>query len=478
MLTFSRSKTEPIGPVRTRHWLWAVVLVILALAIVHAFRIDHVSLYQTNGEPVGFQTKMAEAFLDGRLDMGPAPAGLVDLANQWDPVANRTYRYDHKLHDFSYFEGRIYSPFGPTPALLLHLPIRAVTGKLVSPEVATLSWTLGILVAAFAAYRILASRFAPHRPAWSELAAVAALGLAGPTIWILSIGRPYEESIVCGSFLLMTGIALLAKATNNLSPPSPFTLAVVGLLFGLAIGARPHLIGAGLLIGISIIWLIRTKPLKWRLCISAICIPYVAIVLLLLAYNYLRFGNPLEFGTSYQMAGYDVAKYPLYSLGNFIPNFSDYLFGGPRFEAAWPHVHLLENTWFDLPDKHRNEPVAGMLTTFPVIALGLRCTPLAIRRAGHLRTHLSVTLGSLALLGAGIIMAISVPFNSSTMRYTVDFIPIFGLIGLIAFMASIGGVSGVSHRPWLTRCWLALLAWSAAVGVLLSLTACPGTGSC
>jgi hypothetical protein len=421
---------------------------------------------------------MARAFLAGDLDLGPAPEGLVALSDPWDPDSNRSFRSENALHDYAYYEGRIQSPFGPAPAILTHVPYRLLTGNALDPSVTTLLWSIGLFMASFAAYRMLVARFTKHRPPWADLAAVAALGLAGPVLWLVSIGRSYEESIACGAFLLMFAVVLLARATTDVDRPSVAALAGAGLALGLAAGARPHLLGAGILIALTALWLLRRRPQRWRFGLIALSGPYVLVILALLAYNHARFGSPFEFGTSFQMAGMDLREYPLFDPAYITPNLADYLLGGPRFQVDWPHVRLLENTFANDPSYHTNEPVAGVLTTFPVIAIGLRCLPLAIRSTTSTRSAIVFQLGALLTVAFGLLAAISLPFSTSTMRYTVDFVPVLALVAVVAAVVTFGRASDTGTHRLLRRTWLIALAWSSVVGVLLPLTPCPGTGSC
>lgn len=477
MLNFGRHKTESLGADRAWRLVGVALLVIVALSIFQALNANDASLHQ-DSEPVGFHANLANALIGGNLDLGPAPDGLLALADPWDPEANQPIRTNQGLHDYALFEGRIYSPFGPTPAVLLQVPFRLLTGGFLDSGIATAVWALGQFIASFLAYRMLADRFAPQRPVWSDLSAVAALFLAGPILWLISIGRSYEESIACGAFLLMSGIACLARSTTELDRASPVSLGTAGLLLGLAAGARPHLVGAGLLIAFTALWLVRHRPSNWKHGMSALIAPYCLIILLLSSYNQMRFGTPLEFGTSYQMAGMDLREYPLFDPSHLIPNLRDYLVGGPRFESSWPYVHLLHNTFINNPTRHANEPVAGMLTTFPVIAVGLRCLPRAICRKASMSAAISFQLGILLAVGIGILVSVSIPFSSSTMRYTIDFVPVFALVGLVAALTCLGETDGSNSHRLFRRIWLAALAWSAGVGVLLTFSPCQGTGSC
>jgi len=87
-------------------------------------------------------------------------------------------------------------------------------------------------------------------------------------------------------------------------------------------------------------------------------------------------------------------------------------------------------------------------------------------------------LGALLTVAFGLLAAISLPFSTSTMRYTVDFVPVLALVAVVAAVVTFGRASDTGTHRLLRRTWLIALAWSSVVGVLLPLTPCPGTGSC
>ena len=94
---------------------------------------------------------------------------------------------------------------------------------------------------------------------------------------------------------------------------------------------------------------------------------------LLALYNYVRFDSFTEFGTSYQLLGTNPRTYPFNQLW-YIPHGVYYfLFSPPHFSGSFPYLFLRPNT-FDVNtfrQVYQNEPVAGILTSMPVITVGL-----------------------------------------------------------------------------------------------------------
>src|SRR5580658_9973090 len=67
---------------------------------------------------------LATAFLHLHLSVGRPPAGLLRLAEPYDPVANSYFQLNPKdIHDFALYHGKLFLTWGPTPVLVLLVPL-------------------------------------------------------------------------------------------------------------------------------------------------------------------------------------------------------------------------------------------------------------------------------------------------------------------------------------------------------------------
>ena len=85
---------------------------------------------------------LARGLLAGHLYLDKeAPAGLVALADPYDPEANRPFTVNsaYHLHDLSYYRGRLYLYFGAAPALLVFIPWHLLTGGWLAQWVAVVA---------------------------------------------------------------------------------------------------------------------------------------------------------------------------------------------------------------------------------------------------------------------------------------------------------------------------------------------------
>src|SRR5207248_6219924 len=94
--------------------------------------------------------------------------------------------------------------------------------------------------------------------------------------------------------------------------------------------------------------------------------PAGAMGLALLWYNWARFGHPLEFGQSYQLAGINVQHLQRIAAANFLPNLHYYAFAAPRLVPVFPYLLLQPARLPGLSPTFGLEPVAGAFLIFPI----------------------------------------------------------------------------------------------------------------
>jgi len=476
------------GGLERRRCLGLTVLVVLVLYV--AATLPAVAV-QANGRDLDFHAKLADALLDGRLDIRPVPVELAELADPYDPAANESVRLPTTgdrvpLHDLAFHDGRLYSLHGPTQALLVNVPARLLGLPEPSNFLVTLLFVSLGFVGAIAIIGELRTRYAPELAVWAECSMVAAVGLASPAWWILTVGRGYESAIAVGYGLTWIGLALLLGATRTPGRPDRWLLGAGSFCLAAAVGARPHLAVAAAFLALAGVAVLHARRRNGALHgfggdLAALLSPYVVVIGLLGAYNALRFGSPADFGTQFQLTYWNMQDYPLMQPRYALPNVYDYLVAPPRLSTRAPFLLLRESTSTQTPEfrRHFHEGIAGALLLYPVVPVGLAVGALNARRMWQRARPLAIVLALGVLLSAIVIAAISLPFNASTMRYTVDFVPALVLVAALGWGWSLTQYSGdgTAHKV-LAGTWLLALAWSVAVGFALVLEPCAGAGTC
>ena len=193
------------------------------------------------GDKTDYYNLQSDAFLHGQLSLLVRPAKeLLALPNPYDPVANEPYR----LHDLSLYDGHYYLSWGPTPALMLFIPFRALALGDMPENLAVVLFSLGGLLFSVRLLRILLRRFLPDTPAWLEVVAVVALAFSNVAPFILRRPAVYEVAISAGYCFVFVGLYLLASGALAERPSLP-RLGLGSLSLGLAWGCRPPLLLVG-----------------------------------------------------------------------------------------------------------------------------------------------------------------------------------------------------------------------------------------
>jgi tetratricopeptide (TPR) repeat protein len=416
-----------------------------------------------------YYNRLIDGFGKGQLSLDLAPpAGLAQLADPYDPVANARFHGEMyspgRIHDLSYYHGKLYLYFSVIPAVVLFLPFHWLTGAYLSHQQACgLFCGVGFLASA----ALLGSIRRHCFPLAGWLAAtVSTLGVGLIPLVPVVLQRPdvWEVAITASYAFWMLSLLFVWNSCQRPAPSWPTALGL-GMTVGLAIGCRPNsCLGASLLL-----WPLaralgvgpeRDRPRNHGAA-AALLVPLAGIGAALLAYNYARFGNILEFGQRYQLSGEKVAEGAIrhFDLGFLWFNFRLYFLEYPGWQGAFPF--LKELTVSKMPPGYGfvENPV-GVLTLLPFI-LCAAAVPWAIRDLPEgPRRALAAIVGAMLILfiaGAGPIGL----YFTSAVRYQLEFIPALVLLAVIGFLALVSrGRRGG---------WLAVTGAAAAVSIAVNL---------
>lgn len=407
---------------------------------------------------------LVRGMLKGQLSLDvPADPYLATLANPYDPAQ----RAGHGLHDASYFRGKYYIYFGVTPVVLLYLPFHLLSGTFITDNYAVMIFSFAGFLLAWATLRAVVRRHFPETPWYVLFVCGWVLGLANMVPPLLRRPAMWEVPISCGYALFMLTLycvyrALVGRRTGW------WTLAA-SLAMGLCIGARPvYLPGAVVLLAplLRAGWEARGsfwRRGRWWTLAAATLLPIMAVGVALAAYNYLRFGSVTEFGQTYQMAGDDITKLKLFSLGYLPFNLRLYLFSTAGISPYFPFLTVISPPAF--PPGHLGvENPYGMVPGMPWVLFSIGAVWGALRHKGPLGWWCGAVLGGVVLT-----MGMVFCFAGVTGRYQVDFTPgwvLLATVGVCWWVAS--------TRPGWWRRGLLLLAaflagWSMLFNVLISL---------
>ena len=440
---------------------WKSLAAVCALVIgVYAYmaRSGVLELLSPNAAD-SYYNLLVQGFRAGQLSVKKeVPPGLAQLANPYDPAANSLYRsLSYKMHDLSYYKGRLYLYFGVTPALILFWPFVALTGQyLFHRQAIAIFCSIGFLASVGLLCAVWRRYFAELN-VWVVAACVLALGLATGVPVLLSQADVYEVPISCGYMLTMLALAAIWCALHQPERRCRW-LAAASVAYGLAVGARPTLLFGAVILLVPVVqsWRERlvARTRHERRQIGALLIaamgPILLIGLGLMLYNALRFDNPFEFGQHYQLAGQRQVGQPLFSLHYLWFNFRIYFLQPAHWSARPPFVHGTAAPALPAGYAQVRRPF-GLLINIPVVWLVL-AVPLTCReRSGQERGALRWFVAAVCLL-LGICALTVGLFWSASFRYEVDFLPaalLLAVVGILGVERALAPTSesGQADRP-------------------------------
>jgi hypothetical protein len=253
------------------------------------------------------------------------------------------------LWDVSYFHGKYYIYWGPTP-VIYYLAYTLARGKPAPAQLGVLSAYGGIACTLLATLYLLRQKFFPRAPVFSIGIFLLAACINPPYTLLLSRPLTYETAILTGQFFLLLGIFFWVLF---LIYKKGWLLVLAGLPWGLAVLARyDTVISVAVYTGIVLFYLWKTRPAAGSPGQDAarnaglLILPLAVCALGLEFYNAVRFGNPLETGLRYQLTT-PVETY--YSPLFFASNLYVYLFYPNPVELTFPFIGVQKFEASSLP---------------------------------------------------------------------------------------------------------------------------------
>ena len=429
------------------------------------------------GDPYSFRRDNADyypllvdGFRAGRLGfVVEPPPGLAKLADPYDPV-QRDQAGVLVKHDTTYYKGRYYLYFGVAPAVTLFAPFRALTGLHFPQNLATVVFCSGGYLCSLGLFLGLRRRYFPETGAGSLWLGAVVLGLGNLCPAMLARNSVWELPIASAYFFSMLGLVFFFRAENRTGRRLAW-LSGAGFACGLAVASRPHFVFFCAALGAFWLWdSWRLVPNRERDGMRAalteavsLFLPMVLIVAGLLAYNYARFDDALEFGQRYQLAGVNQAHVKLVSPRFFPINFYQYFLAPAQLQRYFPFVEVIRGYPGLRPAGYGGaEDPYGMLVNLPCVWLAVLAIVSGIRRRRE-----GNAIGRWLLLWSGAFLGMAgatLCFAWAANRYMVDFLPPLLLIAAVGLL-SVGRCTGGLARG-LQVVAAVVVTWSGLFSVL------------
>ncbi|WP_270936025.1 hypothetical protein [Falsiroseomonas oryzae] len=387
---------------------------------------------------------------NGGFDLGaPEALGFVFDRMAWHLLHGR-FDIEPEIigREAFVFEGKTYAYFGIFPALL-RVPLVLAYGT-EPPSLSRLSCWVGLCIAAAASTAILLS-VADRLPRFGWRGALLGLVLCatlltGPMLGLAFSAYIFNEPIIWSVALAMLLLLMLVRQATGHALPTPGRLAAMGVLAGLALLTRP-VAGIGMTFALMVATLVLptltpdAAPGAWRRWLAGavhtgcwIALGLVPLVLLVMAVNYGRWGNPFEF--SPQTANVQVIadarrmrvnlEYGVFELARLPVGLGYYLLG------------LINDGWLGgLSDRIMDDlgwPRSALAATVTAQFVLAAIAAVALLRGtlpAPLRGRRLLMLAAMPLAMAAMLLTLSV----MNYRYRLEFLPLLVLGSALGFAA-------------------------------------------
>lgn len=345
------------------------------------------------------------------------------------------------------YKGKYYIYYGPAPAVTLFIPFRLIFGTCLPQDLgATIFGFLGVFFSVLL-LRFLIKRFLPATPFWMIFIAVIGLGLCNVVPFELRYPEVYQVVINAAYFFLFGGLYWLVSGYYG-KKVILWKMALGSLFLGLATGSRPHFVFWAVFLIYLTFQATRQSPRSRPDRLNTVLIilgPFIFCLLLLAFYNFARFHNIFEFGTTYLAANNpDKICWHILNWPYLWPNLFFFLFQPFIIKPFFPFFKLYNRFhhslfWTHLPPGYVFPDLAGFLLFLPFNWLIIFCLSF-YKKLFPPDKNLKTLLIFLLVESGGILFFISLVSISATMRYLIDFVPLINLISFILWFHLAGNI--------------------------------------
>jgi hypothetical protein len=438
--------------------------VFLLGATFFVWRANYAEALALHGGQSSPYNQLADAFIHLHLWVVNVPAEALGPGNPYNPAQRSEFLLGYP--DYALYGHYLYLTWGPVPVLVLLVPLHLL-GFEPTASVVTAPFAITGLGFALATLRVIVRKIGDVS-LW--MAALAALTLTCASVipYVVRFPLVYHQEIAGGYCFAMASIWLAASAVID-NRSSLKRLALMSLCVGLAAGSRITLALTAVLLVVVYVSLRGSRPRRGlRLALG---VPFGACVLLLLAYNQARFGDPLQYGAIYQINGESTYTAHFGQLSFLPPSLWAYLAAPPRLSALFPFflINYPQVSYpLSLPAHYLplSEETGGALAMAPIVIF-LATLPWLWRRRPTALGPLAPLLLAMAGVGLACMVFVSYEIYTSTERYEADYMTLLLFGALAAWLALSSGTRG-ARRRLIQTVGAFLAVWSCVTGMAIS----------
>ncbi|MBT1177883.1 hypothetical protein JS532_10000 [Bifidobacterium callimiconis] len=353
---------------------------------------------------------LADALLHGHTWLNlPVDANLASMPNPYDIAARSILSGNGSqiFFDHAFYNGHYYSYFGVIPALLFFVPFQFITGTVLHSAYAVIIAALFTSLAFTALALSITRNYFPKASLGNLLSSILILNLGSNILYQAFTPSFYCVPQVTSMMFTAAGLSLWMYAKKKDKTVSPTLIAAGSFCIACNLGCRPQFILSALL-AIPLFWdsvFIHRSLFSRKGIIATICsiIPFLIVFIPLGIYNWVRFDSFSNFGSNYNLTGFDMTN-SVKPLTALVPLLFYFFFQPGSIIGQFPFVGTTETpviTWSPM------EPSIGglaMIAPFTLILLAMPWSsiwnksttvsfPLKEKRKVSSFTILSIVLG-------------------------------------------------------------------------------------
>ena len=426
---------------RNIHQITAVVFLVMIVCMFYAWTVF--SSYTGSDLPIKDQkaalnenhqqyNKLVDALLVPRYSLMDNPHPYLEKDGDPYDMQLRERRHFEYLWDTAYYNGQYYIYFGVVPAVTVLLPYKLMTGENLDLDYPILVFSCLFVIGLYGVYSLLVKRYFPNISFGLYWTGFFILLTALNLSWCLRRTLVYELAITSGICFAVWGIYFILLS-NGIKWMGYICCFLSGMCTALSVGCRPTQIFVSIIV-IAAGYLHIKENGKLFTNVNSVKIilfllPYAAIGLALMKYNYERFDNPFEFGITYQLTTENrAAGLPLLGFTGRILSILGSLFTLPHLDLNFPFIH------FQVP----NLPYNGFIQNSDMV-LGIFSYPIMtflfifpVMRERILNHGKSLMIFCITCLIAGLSMSIVASDFAVANRYLTDYLYLAALPSIIS----------------------------------------------
>lgn len=454
-------------------------MILLQVAVMYMYVGDTDLFTNTSGNQM--TQELVDAFERGQVSLiDEVPQELLALDNPYDwsqrMELSVPYKWDHLLYN-----GKYYSYYGIGPVLTLFLPYHVITGYYFSAPLAVILFNLiGTLFLCLCYLSVIKNWF---RKLPCNLTILGMLLIVFGSGILCNIICPQFYEIAQASGFCFTVIGFYFMVNSGIFQKKTIKKQMLfwsAVFMSLAVLSRAV---SALYAMIMVVWVCyglvqndkeKGKQIGERIKFLAMALaPYAVFGLIQMAYNYARFGSPLDFGIQYTLTIYDYSATEI-SLALVMVSIVNFFMAMPIINTTFPFIHenfdnLNLNGYYFIASR---DAIGIIPRVLPL--LSLLYTPKAAKQFSKKDKIKYVFIWFIPVVIFPVIIVAMTWQYGYCQRYVCDFAweMILGALVLAFYMYLT--IKNTSIRKWLYRIMFFSTVWCIVCSMAIVLKSVPG----